>query len=245
MRVRGVPDRHALERLARGVTFDGRRTATAEVRLRRVYESESGPQGIVSLVIHEGRNRQVRKMLDAIGHPVVQLKRVRIGPISDDRLKLGHFRALTPGEIAALKKGAPGPEFKDATRTRLLRKDVRPEADQPPSVPRAPGPIDLGVGDERRHERIVFSAALGEDPGERDRLRRRNHVVAGSVQQIDRSGRRRRRAGERAGSPPSAATCGSRIGPRCRRRDRSRSSSTFAPARERRREHARPLELRR
>ena len=113
VRVRGVPDRHALDRLARGVTIDGRRTATAEVRLGRVYEAESGPQGILSLVIHEGRNRQVRKMLDAIGHPVVQLRRVRIGPIADDRLKLGQFRSLTAGEIAALKKGSPGPEFKD------------------------------------------------------------------------------------------------------------------------------------
>ena len=113
VRVRGVPDRHALDRLARGVTIDGRRTATAEVRLGRVYDAESGQQGILSLVIHEGRNRQVRKMLDAIGHPVVQLRRVRIGPIADDRLKLGQFRSLTSGEIAALKKGSPGPEFKD------------------------------------------------------------------------------------------------------------------------------------
>ena len=56
---------------------------------RACFEAESGPQGILSLVIHEGRNRQVRKMCDAIGHPVVQLKRVRIGPITDDRLKPG------------------------------------------------------------------------------------------------------------------------------------------------------------
>jgi len=112
VRVRGVPDRHALDRLARGVSIDGRRTATAEVRLGRIYESESGPQGILSLVIHEGRNRQVRKMCDAIGHPVVQLRRVRIGPIADDRLKPGHFRSLTPAEVAALKRGVPGPAFK-------------------------------------------------------------------------------------------------------------------------------------
>jgi pseudouridine synthase len=105
VRVRGVPDAHALDRLARGVTIDGRRTARAEVRLRRVYDAESGPQGILSLVIHEGRNRQVRKMCDAIGHPVVQLRRVRIGPIADDRLKPGQFRPLTPAEIAAVKKG--------------------------------------------------------------------------------------------------------------------------------------------
>jgi 23S rRNA pseudouridine2605 synthase len=116
VRVRGVPDRHALDRLARGVTVEGRRTATAEVRLGRVYEAEAGPQGILSLVIHEGRNRQVRQMLDAVGHPVVQLRRVRIGPIADDRLKLGQFRSLTPGEIAALKKGSPGPAFKDPER---------------------------------------------------------------------------------------------------------------------------------
>ncbi len=109
VRLRGVPDNHALERLARGVTVDGRRTADAEVYLRRVYESESGPQGILSLIIHEGRNRQVRKMCDSIGHPVVQLRRVRIGPIADDRLKPGMFRALTPSEINALKKGVPAP----------------------------------------------------------------------------------------------------------------------------------------
>lgn len=113
VRVRGVPDAHALERLTRGVTIEGRRTAPAQVKLLRVYEAESGPQGILALVIHEGRNRQVRKMCDAIGHPVVQLRRVRIGPIADDRLKPGQFRALTPAEIAALKKGATGPEFKE------------------------------------------------------------------------------------------------------------------------------------
>jgi pseudouridine synthase len=113
VRVRGVPDAHALARLVRGVTIEGRRTAPAQVKLLRVYEAESGPQGILALVIHEGRNRQVRKMCDAIGHPVVQLRRVRIGPIADDRLKPGQFRPLTPAEIAALKKGATGPEFKE------------------------------------------------------------------------------------------------------------------------------------
>jgi 23S rRNA pseudouridine2605 synthase len=138
VRLRGVPDNHALERLARGVTIDGRRTADAEVHLRRVYESESGPQGILSLIIHEGRNRQVRKMCDSIGHPVVQLRRVRIGPIADDRLKPGMFRALTPSEINALKKGVPAPAAKSkgpagpATRERRPRpatkKGARPSS---------------------------------------------------------------------------------------------------------------------
>jgi 23S rRNA pseudouridine2605 synthase len=78
-------------------------------------------------------------MLDAIGHPVVQLKRVRIGPIADDRLKLGHFRSLTPAEIAALKKGAPGPTFKDPDEaasgtgrpTRTRRAPMRPRRPRP------------------------------------------------------------------------------------------------------------------
>jgi len=106
VRVRGVPDRHALERLARGVVIDARRTAPAEARLRRTLDSGAGEQAIFSLVIHEGRNRQVRKMCEAIGHPVVRLRRVRIGPIADDELRPGQFRDLTPREIALLKRQA-------------------------------------------------------------------------------------------------------------------------------------------
>jgi pseudouridine synthase len=108
VRVRGVPNRHALTRLARGVVIDSRRTAPARARLQRTVDSAGGDQAIVSLVIHEGRNRQVRKMCEAIGHPVVRLRRVRIGPIADDRLEPGEFRELTPREVAALKKEAQG-----------------------------------------------------------------------------------------------------------------------------------------
>lgn len=106
VQVRGVPDRHDLERLQRGVVLDGRRTAPARAALRKVIEKASGEQAILSLAIHEGRNRQLRRMCDAIGHPVVRLRRVRIGPISDPRLKPGRFRDLTPAEIAALRAAA-------------------------------------------------------------------------------------------------------------------------------------------
>jgi 23S rRNA pseudouridine2605 synthase len=106
VRVRGVPDRHSIGRLERGVVIDGQKTAPAEVRIRRTVGSSGGSQAIVSLVIHEGRSRQVRKMCDAIGHPVVRLRRIRIGPIADDRLKPGQFRELTEREVKALKKTA-------------------------------------------------------------------------------------------------------------------------------------------
>src|SRR5688500_12781881 len=88
-RVRGVPDRHALERLSRGIVVEGRSTEPATVTLEKVIEGDDGAQAVLSFVIREGRNRQVRNMCDAIGHPVVRLKRVRIGPISDDRIRPG------------------------------------------------------------------------------------------------------------------------------------------------------------
>jgi 23S rRNA pseudouridine2605 synthase len=103
VRVRGVPDRHELERLARGLVIDTRRTAPADAQIAKVIDTASGPQAVITLIIHEGRNRQVRKMCDAIGHPVVRLRRVRIGPITDDRLKPGEFRDLTARELAALR----------------------------------------------------------------------------------------------------------------------------------------------
>jgi pseudouridine synthase len=107
-RVRGVPDRHDLERLSKGVVIDGRRTAPARVTIAKVTEGEGASDAVLSFVLREGRNRQVRNMCDAIGHPVVRLKRVRIGPISDDQIRPGEFRDLTPKEIAALRKVSSG-----------------------------------------------------------------------------------------------------------------------------------------
>ena len=105
-RVRGVPDRHAIERLAKGIVIDGRKTAPADVKLQKVMEGEDGTDAIMSIVLHEGRNRQVRKMCDAIGHPVVRLRRVRIGPITDEHIRPGEFRELDAKEIAALRRTA-------------------------------------------------------------------------------------------------------------------------------------------
>ena len=101
-RVRGVPDAHVLHRLTRGVVIEGRRTAPA--RVRTIEQRES--QAIVEIAVHEGRHRQVRYMFDAVGHPVIRLRRVRIGPIADDTLKPGQFRELTRQELAKLKRAA-------------------------------------------------------------------------------------------------------------------------------------------
>lgn len=106
VQVRGVPDPRTLERLERGIVIDGRRTAPARVRVRKTFDTAAGERAVLSIVIHEGRHRQLRKMCDAIGRPVVRLRRVRIGPIADDRLRPGEFRELTSREVAALKRAA-------------------------------------------------------------------------------------------------------------------------------------------
>jgi 23S rRNA pseudouridine2605 synthase len=110
-RVRGVPDQRALERLARGIRLDGVPTAPAKVRLlaaRSAVRSSYGTSGEAQLEItlHEGRNRQVRRMCEAIGHPVIALRRTRFGPLHDERLKPGAVRELTPREVLSLKKAA-------------------------------------------------------------------------------------------------------------------------------------------
>jgi 23S rRNA pseudouridine2605 synthase len=117
VRVRGVPDERGIERLRKGIALDGERTAPATVEIHKVIESTShGPDAILSMVIYEGRNRQVRRMCEAIGHPVSRLKRVRIGPIKDDHIRPGEFRDLDADEIAALKRrAAKAPQLRSSS----------------------------------------------------------------------------------------------------------------------------------
>ncbi len=96
--VLGEPDEHDVQRLAKGVTIDGQRTGPAEVTAIGASR--------LRITVREGRNRQVRKMCDAIGHPVTQLRRVAIGPVRDARLKLGAWRALTAHEVERLRAAA-------------------------------------------------------------------------------------------------------------------------------------------
>ena len=111
--VLGVPDAHDLDRLRRGIVIEGRRTSPAQVELVADRRSSKAPPArsrsadetsLVRITIHEGRTRQVRKMADAIGHPVRTLRRIRIGPIADKTLKPGTYRELTPEEVRRLKR---------------------------------------------------------------------------------------------------------------------------------------------
>lgn len=106
--VRGVPSPGDLRRLREGIDLDDGPTAPAQVTLADEHEGNAA----VSIVIHEGRNRQVRRMCEAIGHPVRRLVRVRIGPVRDPALAPGTWRVLTPVEVRALHAATasrPGP----------------------------------------------------------------------------------------------------------------------------------------
>jgi 23S rRNA pseudouridine2605 synthase len=113
-RVLGVPDEHDLARLRRGIVIDGRRTAPADVAViaNRTRPPGSPASGAATaslrITLREGRNRQVRDICEAIGHPVDHLVRVAIGPIRDARLKPGQWRELTSDEVARLRKAAGG-----------------------------------------------------------------------------------------------------------------------------------------
>lgn len=90
----GVPAPGALRALREGVELDDGLTSPAQVSMVQ--------EGLLKIVIHEGRNRQVRRMCESIGHPVLRLVRTRIGPISDPKLESGKWRLLSPKEVRSL-----------------------------------------------------------------------------------------------------------------------------------------------
>jgi 23S rRNA pseudouridine2605 synthase len=100
--VDGVPTRATLRTLREGVELEDGVTAPGEVRLVQ----SRGDHAAIELVIHEGRNRQVRRMCEAVGHPVRRLVRTRIGALADRSLAPGEWRVLKPDEVRGLYTAA-------------------------------------------------------------------------------------------------------------------------------------------
>jgi len=100
--VEGMPDERTMRRLERGVDLEDGLARAREARLA----GRSKERSAVRLVMTEGRKREVRRMLGAVGLPVVRLVRTRIGPIRLERLKPGDVRALEPTEVAELYRGS-------------------------------------------------------------------------------------------------------------------------------------------
>ena len=100
----GTLSRGSLRTLREGVELDDGLTSPAKV-------SELQP-GLLKIVIHEGRNRQIRRMCDAVGHPVTRLVRTRIGPLSDNTLKPGEWRDVDAAEVRGIETAIAGAQAK-------------------------------------------------------------------------------------------------------------------------------------
>lgn len=106
--------------LSTGIEIDGRMTAPAQVK---VLEKENG-RVVLQITIHEGRNRQIRKMCEAVGLEVARLKRVSIGPIKLGMLQPGEWRELTTGEVSAIRNALKGnTQEGEAIRQEKLRQN--------------------------------------------------------------------------------------------------------------------------
>ena len=103
-KVMGTVAPETLTRLSKGVMLDDHMTSPARVRLIRQETFTS----VVMVTIHEGRNRQVRRMFEAVGHKVLMLRRVRFGPLDLGDLRRGEWRCLTEDEVRELKREIGG-----------------------------------------------------------------------------------------------------------------------------------------
>lgn len=97
--VEGVPNRVELENFRKGLLIDGRRTAPASIKINKRFDIDS----ILDIEIYEGRNRQIKKMCEAINHPVKKLKRISIGEIELGGLDVGNYRFLNDEEVRYLR----------------------------------------------------------------------------------------------------------------------------------------------
>lgn len=111
VKVKGLPPEAQVERLRRGIRLDdGVKTAPAQI----VKTEETKTNTWFEVVLREGRNQQIRRMFDSIGHSVVKLRRVAIGPITAEGILIGQWRHLTPVEVKRLKGGGAKKSAKSA-----------------------------------------------------------------------------------------------------------------------------------
>ncbi|MGN7386665.1 pseudouridine synthase [Sporosarcina sp. SAFN-015] len=100
-KVKGIPERDALKKLERGIELEDGMTAPARVKMQS-FDKKTGT-AIVEITIHEGRNRQVRRMFDAIGCPVQKLRRETFAMLTTQGLNAGEARELTTHEVKQLR----------------------------------------------------------------------------------------------------------------------------------------------
>jgi len=152
----GVPEREKLAQLAQGVELEDGPAHAEEVRLLRLLPGGKG--AILALVLKEGRKREVRRMIEAIGHSVHRLRRVAFGPVQLGDLKPGEWRVLTQAEIRALREvaekgaGSPAEAMIQSGRGAREERELKPSRGPKPSGGSKPsgGPGPAGAPKPRR-----------------------------------------------------------------------------------------------
>jgi len=99
VKLRGQPGERDLARLRRGAYIENERLAPSKIELLK-----GGENPWYEVTLHQGRNQQIRRMFQSIGHPVEKLRRVRIGSLEDEKLRPGEWRFLTEDELKQFKR---------------------------------------------------------------------------------------------------------------------------------------------
>jgi 23S rRNA pseudouridine2605 synthase len=132
VKVRGVPEERVVDKLRRGITLEGKRTLPCEIeRIKTTGVRAEEGNSWFQVKLREGRTQQIRKMFQAMGHPVSKLRRVAIGPISDPKLTPGVWRELSEREVKMLAT------MKDVKPARPRRTSARPVARKKPAPTKA------------------------------------------------------------------------------------------------------------
>jgi 23S rRNA pseudouridine2605 synthase len=140
VKVAGQPDETKLDKLRRGVSIaekGGRRVRTAPAKIRLIRE---GDNPWLEVTIIEGRNRQVRKMFEEVGHHVEKIRRVQYGPLALD-VPPGDYRNLTLLEVAKLKTAASGTKVASPPSPLIPLRAPKATAIRPARIPRSANPV--------------------------------------------------------------------------------------------------------
>ena len=108
VKVKGTPKDEQIEKLRRGIKLGDKRTAPAEIKL--LERTPEGGNCWYEVKLIQGRNQQIRKMFDSIGHSVIKLRRVRIGHLTDEKLPVGEYRELKKSEVQKFFQPEPEPK---------------------------------------------------------------------------------------------------------------------------------------
>jgi pseudouridine synthase len=169
LRVRGEVNPEEVSRVERGIWLSEGRTGPSRMRIRRRGRDISH----IEMTLREGRNREVRRIFAKMRHPVLSLRRVRLGPLELEGLRPGQVRRLAPGEVSALYRAAlsggtsPGPAPHPHASRRRIRThgQSRPFRPSNRGAPRRPGDGHAPAHGKGLAERKGF--VRGKGPAER------------------------------------------------------------------------------